>query len=234
MGTPNRKPPDQATRKRISDDVALALRTICRSWNAATNAAAARGYGPTSTGPETAPGIVREDPKDPLHARQMAAVHAKASARGDRTGNAAVQLDNRADDWLKRARVIVLWLLSLSAAGERQLTGPFNPPTMEAALSACVADLVDLWPLKFGSVVDRVYALANEAKREWPVKMKVGETDGDVKVGGRAPTLEMCAECKQPVTGGAVDPISRMDGKPYHRTPCYNTAYQRRRRKVAS
>src|ERR1035437_5376637 len=111
MGTPNRKPSDQATRRRISDDMASALGTICRSWNAATNAASARGY---QSGGDGSPLVMTSTVADP-------------------TGNAAGNPDP-ADDWLKRARVIVLWLLSSSAGGERQLTGPFNPPAWEGAL----------------------------------------------------------------------------------------------------
>lgn len=46
------------------------------------------------------------------------------------------------------------------------------------------------------------------------------------------PMVETCQECGKPVTGGRADPIVRVDGRPFHRKPCYNTAWRRKKRSV--
>ena len=127
LRTPSRKPSSAEQLRIAKDDMRSALLVICRAWDAAHDAAAARGF--TRSG-ITAIGEVRPDPGDPLHTRQSAILNAKPSAFGDQTGNAALQPEF-ADDWIRRARSNLVLIARLS--DERiAWRGQFHPPQLEA------------------------------------------------------------------------------------------------------
>lgn len=84
--------------------------------------------------------------------------------------------------------------------------------------------------MNFDKLLSRIHGLANTARNEWPTTPKVGQVVDGVKVGQRNDSTEVCAECGKVALGNAADPIVRIDGKPYHRQPCYNTVYVRRQR----
>ena len=44
------------------------------------------------------------------------------------------------------------------------------------------------------------------------------------------PVVALCTKCGRPILGGADDPLARIEGEPYHRTPCYRSERQRIRR----
>jgi hypothetical protein len=101
------------------------------------------------------------------------------------------------------------------------------PDPMASHLHRVVDALVQHWPSGTTHFLDSLVALANRGVREWPPQPRFGEVVDGVKVGSRGDQLEYCTECRQPVTGDAADPISRIDGKPFHRKPCYQTVWQR-------
>ena len=88
-----------------------------------------------------------------------------------------------------------------------------------------------MWPVNFGSLRDRVFELADQARKEWPETPRKGEVVDGVKIGARTSQIETCVECGKVIGGGAADPLARIDGKPLHRTPCYQTRWQRNKRK---
>ena len=57
----------------------------------------------------------------------------------------------------------------------------------------------------------------------WPTLAK-GDTIAGVTVGARGNLVEECGLCGNPVVGGAQDPIRRIDGQAFHRSPCWYTA----------
>ena len=205
------RPKDPMQRRRVADDLSVAIRTICAAWDQAEWDAASRGYPAGSLGNIGS----SWDTSDP-------------------TGDAAMRADY-ADDWLRRARLHTLTLLRLSAESvgrERRWTGPFRPSLLTETLVLCGTDLVELWPVNFGSLVLRFYGLSDQAKKQWPPTPRKGEVVDGVKVGDRGNSVEMCAECGKPIGATAADPLARIDGKPLHRKPCYNTVYVRNRRKA--
>ncbi len=156
----------------------------------------------------------------------------------DPTGMIATSVPDKASVWLERSDREIRLLISLTSAeapGERRWTGRHDElPNLRETAKRAAADLIETWPRNIARLIGSIERLANDAAAEWPPTPKPGTTVDGVKIGGRAPDLEYCAECKQPVTGGPDDPIARVDGKPYHRRPCYMTAYMRRQRAGAA
>lgn len=72
----------------------------------------------------------------------------------------------------------------------------------------------------------RLYRLADMALRNWPPSLAAGDRVGGVTVGGRTVggDLETCGLCAEPVAGGAADPIRRIDGVAFHKSPCWYRA----------
>ena len=208
--SPNRRPSSNDQRQFIKDQVGKAIQTICRSWDDANEAVTARGYSGSGDG---SPVVMTSHVSDP-------------------TFSAALQPE-AADDWIRRCKGVLTLLLRSSAesVGRNRWSGPFYPPTLESTFVACAWDLIELWPVNFGALIDRIYDLADQAKREWPEKPKPGQTIDGVEVGKRKNQVEICVECKGPVMGDASDPLARIDGRPYHRKPCYQTVWQRQKRK---
>ena len=204
------RPKDPRERQRLCDDLSTAIRTICGAWELARWDAASRGYPAGSLGNIGS----SSDTSDPTFA---------AATRPD-----------YADDWIRRVTKYSLVLLRASGATnhERRWTGPFSPPAMTETLVLCSSDLVELWPMNFGSLILRFYDLSDQAKKQWPPTPRKGEVVDGVKVGERASSVVPCTECGEPIAATAADPLARIDGKPYHRTPCYNTVYVRNRRKA--
>jgi hypothetical protein len=138
------------------------------------------------------------------------------SSKGDHsdaTGNKAMQHDTAAE-WLNDVRALLR---------------DFRPENERRYVKA-LTYLVEKWPPVAPKVLDRLIELSSVAAREWPPKPLKGEVIDGVKVGERITTLETCAECKGGIVGGAIDPIRRLDGKPYHLAPCYHTVRRRRQR----
>lgn len=215
--------------------------TICAAWPDALEAERSRGYGAQSPGPRAAASEVRVDASDPLHVHQMPPANAQGSSFGDPTGNAGIAPAGEAAAWLYDARGVLGLLLRSSGTevwGERKWTGPFNPPAIIQTLKAAVGDVIEFWPTGTDRVLARLHDLANVARREWPPTPKPGTVvptpDGTVTVGKRGSVIEMCAECKQVIGGGAADPLRRLDGQPYHLRPCWETARKRKQRSKGS
>jgi hypothetical protein len=102
--------------------------------------------------------------------------------------------------------------------------GDVSDPTLAAALSR---NEVREGALKWLRDLTR---LANDAKRIWPAQPKAGDVIDGVKVLEKASTAVICVECGAPIGANAADPLARIDGRPFHRRPCYDTVSQRRRR----
>jgi hypothetical protein len=195
----------------VRQQVTASIGQICDAWNDAHTAAAARGY---PSGGEGGPSGV--------------------GGHSDPTANRAMIADV-ADDWIRRARATLVLVLRFSGSGSaNRWTGPFDPVALRASLKEAGSDLVDIWPKRVQRVFDRLYDLADQALREWPPTPKPGTKFGEGKdaivVGKRADKSEICNECRQVIGGGAIDPISRLDGKPYHRKPCFETVRKRKQR----
>ena len=210
---------------------------ICGAWDAAVDQERARGFARQSPGPRAAAGIIRPDPNDPLHARQMPGASSTGAAFGDTTGNQAIQADY-AGVWLDEAQRCLLLLLRVSPADERperRRTGPFHPPSLRETLRRAAQDVVELWPVNIELLIERLHRLADSAAVRWPPRPRAGQTietpEGPVTVLKKGNPVEMCNECRGPVVGNAGDPIRRLDGRPYHARPCYETVRKRKQRR---
>lgn len=211
-----------AERQKTADEFRLeavvrSINRICAAWPDAIAAAASVGYPTTTMGGG-----------------------GSSSGSGDRTCNTATRLvdkGNVAMSWLTRARrtlADLLWTADATgparSAGESRWTGPFDPPKLVVAFGAAASELDEIRPKGINRLFDTLVALGNEAAHNWPPTPKKGETIDGVKVLERTRSGDECVECHKYVAGDAGDPIRRLDGKPYHERPCYNTARQRKRR----
>lgn len=224
--------PSPAQKERITEVVEQDVRRICRAWPLAVDEASVRGY--RSNGGGVVPTEVRVDPSDPLHTRRSALTSAKPAAFGDPTGSDALR-DDLAMRWLTDARTSLLFLLATSAMqapGERRWSGAFDPHKLEGSLCMAARDIVELWPMRVQGLLDKISRLAFDAAKAWPPTPRKGDVIDGVTVGGKSTTVEDCTECGGPIAGGAGDPLARIDGRPYHRTPCYQTVWQRNRRRA--
>ena len=197
----------------VRADLDRAIDIICTRWPEAVAAHEASAYG---TGSELSP--------------------IGSGGTSDPTGNRAAR-GSTADQWLRQTRQILVWMLSHTPSGITR-GGPFVPSKMTGTLKRCAAELVDWWPtltlasgdsVSVGYIFDRLLSLADQALAEWPTTPTPGQEWDGVKVGGRAVTLEMCAECEKPIGGGAADPIRRIDGKPFHASSCFFRVWRRSR-----
>jgi hypothetical protein len=192
----------------VREQVTGAIGQICDAWIEVAFAAAARGFpnGGDNGG------------------------RSQVGGHGDPTASLAMTADV-ADDWIRRARATLVLVLRFSGSGApNRWTGRFDPVAMRATLKEAGSDLVDMWPKRVQRVFDRLYDLADQALREWPPTPKPGALVGDVRVGQRKNDAEVCNECKQVIGANVSDPLSRLDGKPYHRKPCYETVRKRKQR----
>ncbi len=137
----------------------------------------------------------------------------RSSDASDPTGNAAMRFDVAAK-WISEVRRLL----------------PGFTPAHRHQYDRSVSRMIDRWPPAASKVLDELVRLANVAAKEWPDTPRRGQMVDGVKVGEKTPTVETCVECKGPISGGALDPIARIDGKPFHRKPCYQTVWQRNKR----
>lgn len=191
-----------------------AIDTICEAWPEAQSAAASRGYPTSSPGPRAAAGVVKDT--DALHTRQMPPASAKVATFGDATGNAALQFDDAAENWLSEVRGTLGLLLRLSPNHGVWNRGQFHPPSFHDTLTEALSEVVDWWPRNVERLLAKLQGLANTARREWPSTPETGQKVGQVVVGQRADLSEVCVGCHEVIGGGADDPIRRVDGAPYH------------------
>ena len=182
----------------VRQDVAKAIGQICDCWPDAIAASQARGY---PTGPCEGGGI---------------------GSHGDPVPHYALQPDVAAA-WLNRAR-IQLGVVMVTTSGHNSRVGPFWPPQLRQSLIQGAYDLVELWPRNCLGLFHRLYDLADQGMAEWPATPRKGMKIAGVIVGKKAITSETCAGCGEQAFGGAGDPIVRINGKPYHRSPCYMRA----------
>lgn len=205
--------PSRDQKQFAGEAVARSIIQICECWDAVVEAAWDRGY------------QVRSGEQSP----------SKSADPTDPTGNRAALVDvhpDRAEAWLSSARSNLATLLRLSSSeAPYRHTGPFYPPILKSALTRAAEEMAELWPANIAKLFGRIEKLGSEAMRHWPPTPKTGEVVGDVKVGERLNDIVLCTECKSQVIGGAGDPIARIDGKPYHRKPCYQTVWQRNARR---
>ena len=243
-----RKPPWPAQREKTLEALHRAIDQICDSWDEAMEAHAARGYGKRSSGLRSAPTKKNpNDPSDPLHTSTSKPVSTKVVSFSDPTGQTVRDgpLGDQAERWLAAARGYLSALLrftSTEIAGSRKWTGPFYPVGFDARnrrkkdFHAAATELVEWWPRGCGHFIDQIIKLGGIAMTQWPPEVKIGETvetpEGPVTRGARR-TVETCTECGTVIGANAEDPLARIDGKPYHRSPCYQTVWQRNRRRVA-
>lgn len=203
---------EQKTHQAIAGKKAVAV--ICGAWDEAIAAVEARGYPTASPGPKAAAGIVKDN--DALHTRTMPPAHTKVATFGDSTGNAALQFDDAAERWLKEAKAVLKLMVAITPADHRVWTSAFYPPALQDALTKTLTDLIVWWPKNTHRLLERLQGLANTARREWPDTPATGQSIGEVVVGERANTAEICAGCTKVIGGNAEDPIRRVDGAPYH------------------
>lgn len=186
---------------------------ICLAWPDAIKGAAAVGYPATSGGSNSGSGI------------------------SDRTGSTAAHLADKSDvamAWLTKARrVLVILLRASDASGSdwrstSRWNGEFSPPVLRSTFAAAAQDLSDFSPKGVHKLFNTIVSLGNEAANNWPPTPQKGQTIDGVKVLERTRTGEECTLCGKYVAGDAVDPIRRLDGKPYHASTCYYQAWRKR------
>lgn len=201
------RPPPSATQKEVQlTALCSAIDVICGAWESALEALDARGW----TSGERVSGGAISDP----------------------TGSAALNGDV-ADKWLHDCKRNLGLLLGLSCGnGGLRWRGPFVPPRLQSVLKRAAEDVIDIWPVNVALLIERIHRLANTARAEWPPQVHFGQIVDGIKVGEHLNQVEMCQHCGKPVAGGQADPIVRIDGRPYHRTPCYNTVWQQQKRRV--
>lgn len=206
-----RNPLTQAQKSVVKADLARAIGQICDAWPDAVLAVNARCY-----------------PSGSANGSRSIGGHADPTLMSSLT-------PDKPSIWLNKARRELVALLRMSASDEA-LVGTFSPPRLRQSLISAGTDAVDIWPQGFGRTQQSIYDLANEAIRSWPPTPRKGTTirtpDGDVIVGQKSSSIETCAGCNESVFGGAADPIVRIDGKPYHKSPCYLRAYRKLTKKV--
>lgn len=209
--------PNPVQKRLITEASKSSIGRICDCWDTAQQAAWDRGY--------------------QIRAGEQARSEQRKGDHSDPVCDKASVVDihpDRAETWIRNGNICLVKLLSLSSAdGIGRWTGPFHPPTLRNALSQAVADLVDTWPIKTQHMLNKIDALASDGMTFWPPTPQPGDVIGDVKVGEKYNEVVMCTECRSPVVGGAGDPIARIDGKPFHRKPCYQTVWQRNARRNA-
>lgn len=207
-----------------------ALGTICDGWDSAMEEAAARGYSQHSPGPRSVQRATGKSFWDQLNARTITPAKEGPSYREDDVTSSAALIPDFAGEWITQATLHLKVLLSASpadAVGESRWNGPWYPPALRSTFREAAEDLVRLWPMGCERLTQRIHMLANEAARRWPPKPKANEVIDGVKVGGRYVEAEVCTECGGPIAGGAADPIRRIDGRPFHKRPCFDTVRQR-------
>lgn len=210
------RPPSPEQRAMIQDSCRRDIRAICAAWPAALDESQAHGYGsgfdPNGTG-------------------------ITGKTVGDPTGDRAMRPDE-AHLWLSEARRTLALLLKLAdtsrVRNERQWTGSFDPSRLTESFCAAADEIIDTWPLRVQRILDRLTYMASTAAAKWPPTPRKGQVIDGIEVGKSAPPLERCVECGDLILATVTDPLARIDGNPYHRKPCYNTVYVRRRRAVAS
>ena len=227
-GQPAQKQCDQ-----IVHDLCKAIDRICDAWPAAFEADQAAGW-PTRGGE---PRIMLGKDGNPIKPGPDDVRPPEADPTGDLAVRGRALLAER---WLHEAVVVfrfLIWFTPADAPGERRWSGVEEPPQLRRTAKQASQDLVDAWPRNVEKLFRRVYKLADTADKEWPPTPERGAVVNGVKVLERSESdveSVRCAGCGQPVGGGAVDPVVRLDDKPYHRNPCYYTAYRRRSRGKAS
>jgi hypothetical protein len=204
----HRSPPAKAQKRDEIMRLCGALTAICSAWDDAVEAARARGY-------QVRSGEVVGGPRKRTF--------------GDPTARKALQ-DDPAARWLSGARRALGVLLRFSP-DRRAWSGPFHPPALRGALLAAAEEVVWMWPKNVEVLIEWIHNLANTARVEWPPTPKPGDTIDGVTVGRKANPVETCTECGGVIGANAADPLARIDGKPYHRNPCYHTVYMRAKRR---
>jgi hypothetical protein len=173
---------------------------ICDAWPLAMQAAAAIGY---PTGGEA--GSSSEDP----------------------VLNAALKQD-RASRWLvETRRLMAAWCVS---AGVDFDAARFKPNTHRALILESIETVIKEWPHWTEAALSGLVRLANVAAKEWPPTPRRGDVIDGVTVGERSETGDTCSSCGRYIAGSAADPVRRIDGAPYHKSPCWETVRKRRRR----
>lgn len=228
-----RAPEPGAQRDAYLVSLHTAIDRICDGWEGAVEAVESRGYGQGRVYGDAQSTTVSR-PSKPVYDSfgQFVGMERGSGEVRDVVGDEAIRF-NLATKWLDDARSLLALLLAISPAdepGERRWTGPFYPPRLRRTLHRAVVDAVELWPKNISHFFDKIAGLGNEAAIEFPLSPKVGERIDGVVVGERALPVETCAECGKPVAGGAADPLRRINDKPFHQRPCYETARKRRQR----
>ncbi len=203
------------------DALCRAIDAICDACDLAADSAEARGYPQRVSAAVTSAPLPPNDDPESMSGRYVV---------GDPTGNAAIRPDV-ASRWIADARRLLALLLRLSPSV--QVNGAFYPPRLRSALKRAAEEVVSIWPRNVALLFQRIHRLANVARREWPPTPEAGTKVGAVVVGQRGDESEVCTECKAPIGANAEDPLARIDGRPYHRRPCYQTVWQRQKRQAS-
>jgi hypothetical protein len=144
------------------------------------------------------------------------------------TGSASVETAalqrSHADEWLGELRAI--WT-ELTHIGELPEMYGANDTTrgLTAMLFHKRVDQLTHEP-----TITRIIVLGNKAAAWWPTTPTKGDTIAGVTIGARTNSIEECGLCGKPVIGGHHDPIRRIDGQAFHRTPCWYAAAMSRGR----
>jgi hypothetical protein len=105
---------------------------------------------------------------------------------------------------------------------------PERIPATAVEIAALRKNDADRWLKLVEKMVRDVLTIANMGQRLWPPTPQAGTRIRNITVGGRTNQIETCCLCAQPVAGGHDDPIRRIDGDPYHKSPCWYVASRSR------
>jgi hypothetical protein len=203
MSTPTRQQRDfQRTQARQAVD------RICDAWPVAIAEAAALGY--SSGGGD---------------GRNSQGDHAEPTL-------AYALRDDIAAEWLRNSR---RFLAAVCAMRRKRIDVRFHVPDHRRVICEALDEIVDEWPHFTAKLLDQLVAYSGTAAKRWPPTPRKGQivvVDGvEIKVGDRSISGDVCAKCDELISGTALDPVRRFDGKPYH-VRCFN-AVRRQAQRVA-
>lgn len=129
---------------------------------------------------------------------------------------AACQPDFAAGWLAELGDVIVLFGMESTDSGR-----PWTGETIRWVWHTAVEMLLEVWPDHANRTTQRLHYLAESARTHWPEPPRRGEKISGVSVGERGNDVETCGLCQNPVMGGRGDPIRRIDGEAFHKSPCW-------------
>lgn len=112
-------------------------------------------------------------------------------------------------------------VIALFGLPSRPRIGTWDGESIRRPWHHAAEQVLNDWPPHAEQATKRLSVLANTARAHWTTRPAKGQTISGVTVGERTNSVETCGLCQEPVMGGASDPIRRIDGQAFHKSPCW-------------